>query len=342
MTQLLMCETTLRLPILACQIRVFPTRVRASRCQPWPLPQSTRINSSLCLAHKYCPDLRPCLTNQLKPILLHLEMPPTNSRRKRPFQPSSQKTLDAFVSRQSSLHQTPSLFPSASAPEPSIPSPSEGFPTQPPSIQASLLHVGLRVRKSVPEGYKTHKTLGLDAYDDENTDTLRTDVETAPSASAPELSGGSRELEPYCGIHRVGGYGMQSSSQLSVPSLVFSSQESRTSTGSASSVGERGRNEKKREREGDYDDDLLDEALGVEEKDEDFDENPVRLSFAKERQKMPLNRGRSPFGAGLRGRQQVARKPTDVVGLGGEGPMLVDDFPEADFLRPAEDMDIEE
>ncbi|KAL8646077.1 MAG: hypothetical protein Q9226_007028 [Calogaya cf. arnoldii] len=66
-------------------------------------------------------------------------------------------------------------------------------PQLPPTIQSSLLNVGMRVRKAVPEGYKTTKPL-FDHY------------------STPRINnngrgcGGYAELVPYCGISKVGGY----------------------------------------------------------------------------------------------------------------------------------------
>ncbi|KAE9974780.1 hypothetical protein BLS_001344 [Venturia inaequalis] len=65
-------------------------------------------------------------------------------------------------------------------------------------IQASLAQVGMRVRKAVPEGYKTHKTVS--AY-------------TAPLSTGPmttmRVSSRPSELLPFCGIHRIGGLSEQ-------------------------------------------------------------------------------------------------------------------------------------
>lgn len=91
---------------------------------------------------------------------------------------------------------------------------------QPPSsshlpheIQSSLLTVGMRIRKSVPEGYKTHKTLqSSHVYDypgyflrsgtqDHNFATLTTVPSTTRAAYA--------ELAPFCGLHKVGGMAVQ-------------------------------------------------------------------------------------------------------------------------------------
>ncbi|KAI9711203.1 MAG: hypothetical protein M1820_002190 [Bogoriella megaspora] len=270
-------------------------------------------------------------------------MPSTStSRRKRPYQPSTcQPTLDTYFSR-------PSLIPSSSAPEPRDLHPPipQGFPTQPDAVQSSLLQVGLRVRKSVPEGYKTHKTIGdgifLNNGKFEDGEALR------PTSSAPaELQARPGELVPYCGIHHVGGYGVQqSSSQLSVPSL--SSQGSVMTAGTASQPATPGvtaqPRQNARKRQLDFDDELLDGEFGEEGDEGDSegeDEGRLGLTFRNgmrdERQKMPLRRTQSPFGVGLKGRQSVARKPAG----GGTGVMLVDDFTEAEFLVPVERMDVD-
>ncbi|KAH7126257.1 ribonucleotide reductase inhibitor-domain-containing protein [Dactylonectria estremocensis] len=75
-------------------------------------------------------------------------------------------------------------------------------PELPSSIQANLLSVGMRVRKSVPEGYKT---VGPSAFK------LWTDnapLPTPSTARAP-IRASSRELLPFCGINRVGGLDTQ-------------------------------------------------------------------------------------------------------------------------------------
>lgn len=135
---------------------------------------------------------------------------------------------------------------------------------------------------------------------------------------------------------------MQTSSQPSVPSLLFSSQESQASTNRGWDADRRERNDRKREREEDYDDELLDQALGLEEDEQESDEEPISLASKHERPTVSMSRARSPLGAGLRSRQQFARKSRGTMGLGGGGVVVVDDFPEAEFLRPVEDMDVED
>ena len=110
--------------------------------------------------------------------------------RKRPFQPSINSY---FASRDNA--------PSSSAPERAR---SPMSPPLPEDTQASLLSVGMRVRKSVPEGYKTHKTMGVEEL-------------PFPSTAPAKPAGGQKmysnmagkELTPFCGLHKTGGWGAQ-------------------------------------------------------------------------------------------------------------------------------------
>ncbi|MCJ1320056.1 hypothetical protein MMC15_005393 [Xylographa vitiligo] len=92
-------------------------------------------------------------------------------------------------------------------------------PSLPADVQASLLQVGMRVRKSIPEGYKTH--VGKKST---------TTTKASPTQPAP-INPSSSELTPFCGINKVGGYGYQLHVD-SEESCFPSSQES-----SASSMG---------------------------------------------------------------------------------------------------------
>lgn len=78
-------------------------------------------------------------------------------------------------------------------------------PPLPADTQASLLSVGMRVRKSVPEGYKTHKTLGTAGFP------FPSSAPAAISTADLESSNvsASRELAPFCGLHKVGGWAEQ-------------------------------------------------------------------------------------------------------------------------------------
>lgn len=132
------------------------------------------------------------------------------------------------------------------------------------SVQASLLSVGMRVRKAVPEGYKTVSEKGL-------TSTIPNTVGTTAAARFSR----AQELAPFCGIHRVGGYMEQPTAatyqsfdneDFGFPS---SSQESMASVESNETVSDitqqRTRNHRKHFRdEGDEDDSENTEHCGVE------------------------------------------------------------------------------
>ncbi len=108
----------------------------------------------------------------------------------------------------------------------------------PASVQSNLLTVGMRVRKSVPEGYKTGGGGGemaafafktSDAWAAPTTAALAAAAATAAAAAAagpgmslsvhPPVTGiyrnpsavmsSRRELLPFCGLHKVGGLAIQ-------------------------------------------------------------------------------------------------------------------------------------
>ncbi|KAK5128809.1 hypothetical protein LTR85_000142 [Meristemomyces frigidus] len=109
--------------------------------------------------------------------------------RKRPYQPS-----------------IASYFNRGDATQPRRSTRSPMSPPLPTDTQASLLSVGMRVRKSVPEGYKTHKTLGLDGFPFPSTAPPAFMTSATPVYSG---GGGSRELTPFCGLHKTGGLAVQ-------------------------------------------------------------------------------------------------------------------------------------
>ncbi|KAK1018980.1 hypothetical protein LTR54_000793 [Friedmanniomyces endolithicus] len=65
----------------------------------------------------------------------------------------------------------------------------------------------MRVRKSVPEGYKTHKTVGLEGFPFPSTAPA---IASAPSSSSHnDTAAVSRGLMPFCGLHKTGGLAYQ-------------------------------------------------------------------------------------------------------------------------------------
>ncbi|KAL2117841.1 hypothetical protein VTJ04DRAFT_7501 [Mycothermus thermophilus] len=115
---------------------------------------------------------------------------------------------------------TSSATSSADAPlKSSKPAPLNG-PVLPPQIQTDLLTVGMRVRKAVPEGYKTGSaysgfTLWSDETNRSKLDNSSDDDDTnqawrpAPAAPMPAYNPAIRELEPFCGINKIGGLAFQ-------------------------------------------------------------------------------------------------------------------------------------
>jgi hypothetical protein len=90
------------------------------------------------------------------------------------------------------------------------------IPPVPATVQSDLLSVGMRVRKSVPEGYKTHKTnSGVAALPSIQT-TLAKATNSGdaysvkpPREAVPEVLQHQRELLPFCGLHKIGGFAEQ-------------------------------------------------------------------------------------------------------------------------------------
>ncbi|KAL7948522.1 ribonucleotide reductase inhibitor domain-containing protein [Trichoderma barbatum] len=75
-------------------------------------------------------------------------------------------------------------------------------PELPANVQANLLSVGMRVRKSVPEGYKTIDLNKTNAFPN---NIVAKDLKR-PVVAAKHAS---NELLPFCGINKVGGLDTQ-------------------------------------------------------------------------------------------------------------------------------------
>ena len=141
-------------------------------------------------------------------------MSTTQHRSKRPFQPN----ITSYFSRDPFAPECDiDAFPA-----------SEHFsssPQLPASFQASLLNVGMRVRKSVSEGYRGRTKA----------------VKQLDGTQAQSVLSGSSGLVPYCGILKIGGHSIQPPpNETDLPDLqydndppetdFFSSQESSAST----------------------------------------------------------------------------------------------------------------
>jgi hypothetical protein len=146
-------------------------------------------------------------------------------RTKRPFAgDASQRHITTFFSSRgqgAAHHDHEAVSPTAAA--------------LPASVQSNLLSVGMRVRKSVPEGYKTGSAYGsFNLWSDQQTTSLSSAQQQPayPSSYPPRAASACdfpiqppitsihpgagtavvssrRELLPFCGLHRVGGLAAQ-------------------------------------------------------------------------------------------------------------------------------------
>ncbi|KAI2615033.1 ribonucleotide reductase inhibitor-domain-containing protein [Hypoxylon sp. NC1633] len=98
-------------------------------------------------------------------------------------------------------------------------------PALPESVQANLLSVGMRVRKSVPEGYKTGSYSAFALWDKSGKNTKNFIPASATTMgegrSRANAISTPRELLPFCGIHKVGGLGTQPDSAPTSSPLVY-------------------------------------------------------------------------------------------------------------------------
>ncbi|KAH0145307.1 hypothetical protein KCU67_g12688, partial [Aureobasidium melanogenum] len=132
--------------------------------------------------------------------------------RKRQFQPSNQSSIKSFFS------PVGAGSPSSSADIDEYARPLK--PTVPDHVQSLLINVGMRVRKSVPEGYKTHKSLPVPTISYMHPASISANSgNELPASSAPELYTKPSELTPFCGLHKIGGFSSQPTS--SAPSLSY-------------------------------------------------------------------------------------------------------------------------
>jgi hypothetical protein len=159
--------------------------------------------------------------------------------RKRQFQPSNQSSIKSFFSSVGTTSSSSSSSPAADVDEYTPPL----RPVLPDHVQSLLINVGMRVRKSVPEGYKTHKSLPVPTMSYMHPGSISANTENElPSSSAPDLYTKPSELAPFCGLHKTGGFSSQptssypsstpglSSSQSTVASCINTPQTPQTRT----------------------------------------------------------------------------------------------------------------
>ncbi|KAI1821419.1 hypothetical protein F4861DRAFT_469204 [Xylaria intraflava] len=134
-------------------------------------------------------------------------------RTKRQFAGASsdvaQRQITSFFTSTANTATSPSIHINHNtSPAPSPKQNPSNLPKLPTSVQANLLSVGMRVRKSVPEGYKTGNYNAF-ALLDENDTSPPTKVIGEGQRSRANAFSSPRELLPFCGIHKVGGLDTQ-------------------------------------------------------------------------------------------------------------------------------------
>ena len=239
---------------------------------------------------------------------------------KRPFQPSISSYFGHV--RDTDCHPATTQTPTLS-------------PILPATIQSSLLNVGMRVRKSVPDGYKTKQKMFCDLSKPFGTSISKSD----PTRSASTSFNG---LLPYCGILKVGGHESQQPvpEEADLPPLQSdhddwgfpSSQESNVSIISDSSliapacvpIATISSNKRRRE--------------DADEEDLDLESQPVSP------RSRPISHTRMPNLNDIRpiALPKSRRKASQAEEIKESEMVDVWDFGEAEFLRPAEWMEGEE
>ncbi|ETS84847.1 hypothetical protein PFICI_02872 [Pestalotiopsis fici W106-1] len=223
------------------------------------------------------------------------------------------------------------------------------------SVQANLLSVGMRVRKAVPEGYKTNGYSAFSLWDENNNTTSRSNREmTAPTKTTYDATGRSRsgaasvattprELLPFCGIHKIGGMDTQKPNAADDYSFSLPSTEGPL---------------------GLLDPDSMDEVPGLTLSQESVESNNsieadtfgsrTRKRFFADEESADFpdfgasSRSLAPVDPSNGRRLATPRKTRLSTKLDGPGPvgqenvMVLDDFEEASFLDPNVEVDMDD
>ncbi|KXT06589.1 hypothetical protein AC578_8561 [Pseudocercospora eumusae] len=112
--------------------------------------------------------------------------------RKRQYQPSNQTTLNSYFGR-----HVPGIAQPRSPMSPALPE----------DIQSSLVNVGMRVRKAMSDA-QMPKVYGS------------ADTSLLPTSSAPVRIMPRQELQPFCGLHKTGGWAVQEMPSSSAPAAM--------------------------------------------------------------------------------------------------------------------------
>ncbi|KAF6806121.1 ribonucleotide reductase inhibitor [Colletotrichum sojae] len=232
-----------------------------------------------------------------------------------------------------SQRQITSFFTTRPGPAPPVgPSPNPPQNNLPSDVQSNLISVGMRIRKSVPEGYKTGSYSGFKLWSDSPVGRTTTSSTSSYKPRNARSAAAQRELLPFCGINKVGGLASQPANrydddEFDVPGLddmpgLSSSQESVESTVSD------GRGRKR----------VLDDEDDAEESDE-----PVQMWADRKAWLEGEVSPRSPMPSGWANARTLAVPRKSLRGKGAAGQensrAVDDDFEDADFLvTPDADM----
>lgn len=187
------------------------------------------------------------------------------------------------------------------------------------------------MRKSVPEGYKTHKTIGF-PFPSSAPPAQRYSNST-PTQHSFSQSSTTRELAPFCGLHKIGGWAEQEISSSApadvrawvdadeedMPSLSFSQHTISSSQSSLlGSSQQPGGSAKKRSYEDDVEDDM----------DAFFDEADAMDAATYRDTQRPIAR-------------MKGSAPSKVAQHSAVRILDADDFEEAAFLAPMDGMEVD-
>ncbi|KAI0458146.1 ribonucleotide reductase inhibitor-domain-containing protein [Xylaria acuta] len=132
--------------------------------------------------------------------------------------PAQRQITSFFASATGTTTSSPSSnYISQSSSSPSTAQRTDNTLPLPASVQANLLSVGMRIRKSVPEGYKTGNYNAFALWDESDTGPAAAIMGEGQRSRANAFSS-PRELLPFCGIHRVGGLDTQPGDNGPIPS----------------------------------------------------------------------------------------------------------------------------
>lgn len=243
-------------------------------------------------------------------VVSHSSVPASNSTlsKRRRFQPPITSYFNSTPSDPSSVGTSASHNHYSAAT-------SSPTPVLPAKVQSSLLSVGMRVRKSIADGYKTQLAMKSEKV------MPPTSVAEAPATAQSYTRGGCfAELAPFSGVSKFSYDSADNSGHLITDdgdaySLPPSSQESNTSSASFPSAI----NGQKRALESDIfvDDDAWEDDAG-----------------SQLRQETPV--GRHILSPSL---GQQRRRMLGLTGTMDQSTMDLDDFEEASFLRRREEVD---